>query len=297
MQENLKLDHEGPPASTGREAGREALDHLFSQVSRYRNSREYFEMMRFIAKLPIYAPYNMFLLYTQNPQISYVATASRWKRKFQRKVKRDARPLVILAPMCPVLFVYDLMDTEGEPVPDDILRPFRTTGRLDGRIRFHTMENCAAKGIRLGVKQFGHTQAGYCRRLLKGREVRLGEDPPARFEVVSKAGSSPENEYATVVHELGHILLGHLGPDTELKVPERNRLTTQMKEIEAESVSYLVCSRKGIETTSAQYLAWWSRRNTELPEFSLDMVLHVAGKIETWGTSKPRKREERSTAK
>ena len=96
--------------------GANAVDEMFAGNSRYRDSGEYLQLLNFITRQPQYSAFNGFLLYAQNPAISHVATARTWARKFDRHLKIYARPLVILAPMGPVRFVYDLNDTEGEPV-------------------------------------------------------------------------------------------------------------------------------------------------------------------------------------
>lgn len=87
-----------------------SLDEMFMSSRRYRSSREYLELLKFISRFRKYAPFNCALLHFQNPAISYVASASDWYRRFNRKPKRDARPLVILQPFGPVMFVYDVLD-------------------------------------------------------------------------------------------------------------------------------------------------------------------------------------------
>lgn len=71
----------------------------------------------------------------------------------------------------------------------------------------------------------------------------------------------------TIVHELGHIFLGHLGEcasgqsdDDESGWPNRMGLGKNEKEIEAEAVAYLVASRAGVVTASAQYLKPYAER-------------------------------------
>ena len=57
-----------------------AVDEMFAADNRYRDSREYFQILNFIARLPQYSAFNGFLLYTQNPALSHVATARTWAR-------------------------------------------------------------------------------------------------------------------------------------------------------------------------------------------------------------------------
>jgi len=102
-----------------------ALDEVFSAVHRFRSSREYLQLLRFISRFPSYSAFSAFLLYLQNPDATYVATSGTWRKRFKRELKPGARPLLILAPMSPVRFVFDLKDTQGEafPPPDQRYDP------------------------------------------------------------------------------------------------------------------------------------------------------------------------------
>ena len=66
---------------------------------------------------------------------------------------------------------------------------------------------------------------------------------------------SPNVQFATLAHELGHLFLGHLGPDKVLNVPARQSMGHRHIELEAESVSFLVCSRNGVTSKAETYLA------------------------------------------
>ena len=57
-------------------------------------------------------------------------TPGQWRVRFGRTVNPKARPLVILAPMGPVAFVYDFADTEGEKLPRELEQPFETSGHV-----------------------------------------------------------------------------------------------------------------------------------------------------------------------
>jgi hypothetical protein len=68
-------------------------------------------------------------------------------------------------------------------------------------------------------------------------------------------------------------------------------LSREIKECEAESIAYLVCSRLGVETTSAAYLSGYLSQNGEVPDISLDLVMKMAGAIYDMGqrSLEPRK--------
>jgi len=54
------------------------VDEIFASTIRYQNIRILTEMLAFIARFPNYSPFNGLLLYIQNPEATYVATARNW---------------------------------------------------------------------------------------------------------------------------------------------------------------------------------------------------------------------------
>jgi hypothetical protein len=59
-------------------------------------------------------------LQMQKPGLSYAASARDWRERFSRTPKEGARPLLILWPFGPVALVYDVLDTEGRALPEDV---------------------------------------------------------------------------------------------------------------------------------------------------------------------------------
>ncbi|MBX7135131.1 MAG: hypothetical protein K1X67_20890 [Fimbriimonadaceae bacterium] len=104
-----------------------ALDDLFYATLQYRSSTAFHDLLRFVARFRTYSPYNAMLLHVQRPGASYVAPASRWRDRYCRTIKPNANPLVILQPMGPVMFVFDVSDTDAGPhavpLPPEITRP------------------------------------------------------------------------------------------------------------------------------------------------------------------------------
>jgi hypothetical protein len=272
------------PSPTDREPGR-ALDELFQSTLCYRSSKAYFDLLQFISRFPKYSPFHCFLLYTQNPSVSYVATPGQWYSRFGRTIRRDARPLVILAPMQPVMFVYDMTDTEGAPLPKELGRPFDTQGKLPKGVYEKTLRNCEKRErIKVLLRELGALQAGYARQA-RAEMCQVGdkEYKPAKHVVTVNSNLAEPEQYSTLVHELGHIHAGHLGADADLWWPDRRDSSRDAMEWEAESVSYLVCRRLGLQTTSAEYLVQHVARDSRVPTFSLNTVLRVAGYIESLG--------------
>ena len=269
-----------------------AVDEMFAADSRYRSSREFLQLLNFIARLPQYSAFNGFLLYNQNPALSFVATARTWARKFGRYLKLNARPLVILAPMGPVRFVYDLNDTEGEPVLTERLAPYPTTQRLQTRIIENTIQNCALHGIVVREIASDDRRNDTAVRMTpsirkKYRNLKLAKD--ASYLVMLDPADRAETKYARLALELGHIFCGHLGIDKNAWWSERHHLSAAQGEIEAESVAFLICQRKGLARSAENYLPQYRMTDQQIPVFSLNAILQAVNYIETMGRSRWRK--------
>ena len=263
-----------------------SLDELFARNLQYRESAKFVEAVNFVSRFRRYSAYNNMLLYLQNPGASFWALASQWRDNFRRTIKEDARPMLILAPMTPVLLVYDVDDTEGVPLPEQFQQPFAVVGTFSEKLLAQTLENCGRDGIEVKDLRLGGFQAGH---------VKTAPDAPKtkmRLRLNQELG--PASRYATLCHELAHIYLGHMGSDLDGWWPSRAHLTYDQYEIEAEAVAYIVCRRAGLTTKSAEYLAGYLSDAGELQHISIDLITKVAGQIEKMGESKlpPRKSKQ-----
>ncbi len=244
------------------------------------------------------------LVHVQMPGARFVAPPHRWLREYRRSIKAGARPLVILQPMGPVMFVFDVSDTEVQDdapaLPLEVERPFEVR---KGRIRHElalTIENATRDGVSVVSQQAGSQSAGSIRTAqTRGQltfQVKRIPKPeyvsvPLRYEVLLNTKHSSEAQYATLAHELAHLYCGHLGTPSAKWWPDRSNASLDHREFEAESVCYIVCRRLGIDNPSDTYLAGYLRGHDEPPPISLDCVMKVAGLIEQMGREhlKPRK--------
>ena len=83
-------------------------------------------------------------------------------------------------------------------------------------------------------------------------------------------------QFSTLAHELGHLILGHLGPDRVLNVPER-AIDAAQQEPEVESVAFLVCARNGVASKSEKFIANYVTKNTTIDHIDLYQVMGAAG--------------------
>jgi len=272
-----------------------ALDKLFEEVRRFQNGKELGGIFQFIKKFSNLAPFNAFLLHVQKPGSQYVATASDWRLKFNRRIKPEARPLVILWPFGPVSFVFELSDTEGEePFPEELLNPFKVKG--EGALPADVMNRLRQNLIRYGVSyheaDYGSGAAGRIQRAKsKGTAYAGSKQVNVFYQLVVNRKLSEEEKFATIVHELGHLFCGHLGSPAPDLYPTRSGLSLSGEEFEAESVTWLVCERLGIDNPSASYLSGYLGKDRQIPRISFETVLKAAGMVEsmTQRTQQPQK--------
>ena len=275
---------------------RTALDELFTLARKYNSSEAYLELMRFIARFRFYSPFNAMLIHVQMPGAHFVCTALRWQRHFHRAIKVGARPIVILQPMGPVLFVFDASDTEpmpnAPPLPIGVQDPFHVrSGKIGGQLAL-TIENAKRDGVRVSERADGSQLAGSIQPAAAGQHLEfiIAKTPmpkstqiPLWFELLLNSRHSAETRYGTLVHELAHLYCGHLGTPNGRGWPDRQNLSLTVREFEAESVSYLVCARIGIDTASEEYLAGYSRKCPDTPPISLDRVMRSVWLLEKMG--------------
>jgi len=299
-----------PASLWERESVNRALHELFSLTQQYRSSTSYHELMKFIARFRFYSPFNAMLVHVQMPGARFVAPASRWLKAHKRRIRAGARPLVILQPMGPVMFVFDVGDTDpgpdAPPLPPEVTNPFEVRkGRIRNELRV-TIENAKRDGVNITEQQAGSQHAGSIQRVKPGRslQVLVKQQPkpeyvavPLRYELLMNSSLSAEARYATLVHELAHLYCGHLGTPNDKWWPDRRGLDHEVCEFEAESITYLICTRLGIDNPSEQYLASFVQREGQVPSISLECVMKAAGLIEQMGRErlKPRKENETPT--
>lgn len=248
------------------------IDELIGQSQQYRQSPAFQEMIGFIARFRDYAPYNNMLVKIQNPSCSFYATARDWQGRFNRRLREDARPMLILAPMHPVMLVYDLDQTEGDAIPEELAKFGKFSGNFRVEWLSRSISNAEKYRIQIAFKTLSSTHGGFATlaRASDGAKMRIvihdQLDDPSRFGILC--------------HELAHIMLGHLGSDWDRWWPARANLGTKTMEIEAEAVAFIVTQRFGLKGSSAEYV---SRHldGSEIPEgVSLDLITKTAGLLE-----------------
>lgn len=277
------------------EATRSLLDQLLTDSRLYRNSADYKNLLDFVARLRNFAPFNAMLLQVQKPGLSYAASARDWRERFGRFPKEGARPLLILWPFGPVALVYDVQDTEGKPLPEDV-SSFVARGRIDEQMFLAAQKRLRLKNIALDWVDEGDNHAGRVRVVRRATNIK----EVTHYGIKINRNHDAPVQFTTLAHELGHMALGHLGPDRKLSIPSRPPLTDADRELEAESVAYIVCERNGVTPKSQSYLSNFVSTNTTAGDLDIYQIMRAAGQVEELlGLSahakfdKPKKQERR----
>jgi hypothetical protein len=180
--------------------------------------------MQFIGRFRFYSPFNAMLIYTQMPGARFVCTARKWLKDYRREIKTGARPIVILQPMGPVLFAFDVSDTaplaDARPLPRQVEDPFWVrNGKIGGELAL-TIKNAGRDGVRVSERAEGSQRAGSIQWAAAGQhlEFTIATKPLPKstqvslwFELRLNSVLSAEARYGTLVHELAHLYCGHLG--------------------------------------------------------------------------------------
>ncbi len=262
-------------AEADADVARSMLDQLLADSRLYRSTQEYKNLLDFVVRLRNFAPFNAMLLQIQKPGLMYAASARDWRERFERRPKEEARPLLILWPFGPVALVYDVQDTEGKDLPDGV-NAFAATGTMTAERMSRFVALLARKNI---VSQWVDAGDG------KAGAIQVSErpaDPKAavKYKVSINKNHAPAVQFATLAHELGHLCLSHLGPNKLLNIPERPRPLLKDREIEAESVAYLVCNRNGVKPDSETYLSGFVAANTDIDSVDFYQIMRAAGQVE-----------------
>lgn len=228
---------------------------LLDQVARLRTSEEWLQAMVTAARFHDYSLGNWLLLWSQAEQRGSKVTRPAGYRAWQklgRQVRKGETGYRILAPVTRritsedegtdermvvgfrVVTVFDVSQTDGEPLPD--IGPRLLTG--DGDVNL----------VDAGISMI--EDSGYAFRLdnLRGPN---GVTRPDTREVVVDGDLEGAQITKTTIHELAHVLM-HADAG---RVECRGQV-----EVEAESVAYVVCAAAGFDTSaySVAYVARWA---------------------------------------
>ena len=244
--------------------------------------RDVFESERFLDYLSVmsrfhtYSARNVLLIHMQRPNAARVASAKRWREQFERFINKGEKAIYIMAPI-PIVKTVErqkldpdtrapVLDEDGQVITEkrEVQVPrFRPVPVFDVSQTNGKPLPQLAQDLTGDVEQYEAFMEALRRTAPVPMEIKpMAENLDGYFSLEEqsisiRAGMSEVQTVYAAVHEITHSIL-HGQED------EKSRST---EELEAESVSYVVCQYCGVETgaNSFGYLASWSK-DKELSE-------------------------------
>ena len=277
---------------------KEISERLEQGVKEIFTSERYTEYLNTMSKFHNYSFNNTLLITMQKPEATLVAGYQAWQKKFNRHVKRGEKGIQIIAPapirekqeiekidpvtkepvigddgqpeteivemVIPrfrVTTVFDVSQTEGEPIAE------LEVPELTGSVQFYdtfmqALQNISPVPIRM-MNVEGEAK-GYYHQTEK--YIAIKED------------MSNVQTMKTGVHEVSHALLH----DREVMDAEGVLKDQTTKEVEAESIAYIVCNHFGLDTSeySFTYIAsWCESRDMKALKASMDTIRKTSAEI------------------
>ena len=279
---------------------KEATEQLEAGIKDFFSSGNFQEYLNVMSRFHTYSYSNSIMIAMQKPDATLLAGYSGWQKKFERHVKPGEHGIKIFAPApvkvqierekkdpdtnlpeldengdpvmetveiktpkFKVVTVFDVSQTDGKPLPD--LGIDELTGNVENFDQFFDALTRTST-VPISFEEMDGDTNGY---------FSLSEK-----RIAIREGMSEAQTIKTTIHELAHSRLHDF--DRTASVDAEKRKDRNTKEVEAESIAYVVCQHFDIDTSdySFGYVATWSA-DRELPELksSLQTIRTAAASL------------------
>ena len=231
------------------------LVELQAGIAELTTSEKWTQYLDVQSRFYSYSPNNVMLIQLQNPYATRVAGYRAWQA-LDHQVMAQETALRILAPMrykrddvsegedareirgFKLVPVFDISQTEGPDLPDVVRK----------------LEGLAPEGVFDRLTEFAHS-IGFRVERPESLESGANGDTTHSSGLIRVVSSNSEAQQAkTLAHEIGHALLH----DPEYVATKD--LSRGLKELEAESTAYVICTALGMDTSdySFGYVLGWT---------------------------------------
>ena len=284
--------------SDSRQTIEKEIAELFKDVLEYRDSEKFKELLQFCVKLNTLGSYNAMLVKMQCPEARYVLSRQRWA-EYNRQLKPNARPLMILAPFGPVSFVFDISVTEpmeGKPLCDEeyfeeLSDPFRARGNVKPLDLDMLRKNLKFYGIKYNPIIYGSNNFSASLKPYSSEETidlpkwrtTIPLVFPYSYLLTINGQMTNETTLVSFCHEMAHFFCQHIEAPRMNGIPlwEQRILSKSQEEFEAETVAWLITRRHGIrDSKSVEYLADFVDKDGNIPAVSVGHIMSAVDKID-----------------
>jgi hypothetical protein len=233
----------------------ELLESLTEGAAALTTSERWKQYLEVQSRFPRYSPTNVLLILVQRPDASRVAGYRAWQSLGHQVLAKESA-LRVFAPMkyrrsdapegelgqeirgFKLVPVFDVSQTEGPELPDIV-------SKLHGH---------APEGVFAKLTDFANEIGFRVERPWSLQSGANGDTDHSAGLIRVAANNDEAQQVKTLAHETGHALLH--GPE----VTSTRDLARGLKELEAESVAYVICQALGMESGdySFGYVVGWS---------------------------------------
>ena len=246
----------------------------------YIQSDRYKDILRVMSKFHNYSFNNSMLILLQCPQASYIAGYKSWQSNFHRQVKKGSKAIHIIAPIkykakneetgeeedrtgFRTTSVFDISDTYQ--IPD--LEPVQIgIADLEGNV-----ENF--KDFISTLEKISPVPVSY--ELFKDNSLK-GCYSDTDKKITVQDGMTERQTVKTLIHEVAHSMLH------TKELLEKDKKDRKQRELEAESIAFIVCDHFHISTEDYSFpyiLSWTGEGVQEQLRKSMDTIQKTANTI------------------
>ena len=255
---------------------KEITDRLETGIQELFESERYKAYLTTMSKFHSYSFNNTLLIAMQGGQL--VAGYNKWRDDFHRNVKKGEKAIKILAP-APFKAKKEVqkLDAQGRPVMGKDGKPvtevqeiqvpaFKIVSVFDvSQTEGEPLPSIGVEELTGSVERYGE----FFKALEQTSPVPIGfEDIPGgshgyyhltEKRIAIQEGMSELQTLKTAIHEIAHSKLHAIDPEAPA-IEQADRPDSRTREVQAESVAYAVCQHYGLDTSdySFGYVAGWS---------------------------------------